>query len=255
MQTLWIQYYTLFRKEVVRFMRIWKQTLVPPLINQTLYFVIFGAFIGSQVRDIGGVSYMAFIVPGLVMMAVINSAYVNIAGSFFGSKFQRNIDEMFVSHTPKWVIVAGYVTSSMLRGIMVGFIVFLVSFLFIKPEINNLFLVILFVTLTSFVFSLAGLINGIYAKKFDDVSIIPTFIITPLVYFGGVFYSIKDLPEVWQTVSQFNPILYMIDGFRYGFYGVSDINPLVSALMLVVFAIIFTGINLHLLNKGTGIKS
>ncbi len=250
-----IAYRTIVRKEVTRFMRIWVQTLLPPVITQTLYFVIFGKFIGSRIGEIQGISYMAFIVPGLVMMAVINNAFSNVVSSFFSSKFQRSIEELLVSPTEEWVIVAGYVTGGVLRGILVGLLVFIVSFIFIQPTIFNPFIILVFILLTSLVFSLAGLINGIFAKGFDDVSIFPTFVLTPLTYLGGVFYSIQSLPEVWGKVSQLNPILYMVNGFRYGFYGVTDVNIGISIFILLTCAIILVGLNLYLLKKGIGLKT
>ena len=251
----YIAFKTIVRKETVRFMRIWSQTLLPSAITQTLYFVIFGKFIGSKIGDIGGINYMAFIVPGLVMMAIINNSFANVVSSFFGSKFQRNIEELMVSPTPNGVIVAGYATGGVLRGIVVGVIVFAVSVFFTRPVIYNFGIIILFVILTTVIFSLGGLLNGIYAKKFDDVAIFPIFVLTPLTYLGGVFYSIHSLPETWQRVSALNPILYMVNGFRYGFYGVSDVNILTSILISLGFIVLLTVVNLHLLNKGTGLKS
>lgn len=251
----WIAYNTIMRKEVVRFMRIWTQTLLPPVITQTLYFVIFGSFIGSQVRDIGGVPYMAFIVPGLVMMAVINSSFQNVVSSFFSAKFFKNHEELMVSPTPNWVIIAGYVTGGTLRGLLVGIIVFLVSVFFTQPTVDNIFIVGLFILLTSILFSLGGFVNAIFARKFDDVSIFPTFILIPLTYFGGVFYSIKDLPAMWQNISRLNPILYMVDGFRYGFHGVSDVNLWMSITVLVGFTVGLTGLSLWLMKKGIGLKN
>ena len=246
---------TIVRKEVVRFMRIWSQTLLPPAITQTLYFVIFGKFIGSQIGNIHGISYMAFIVPGLVMMAVINNSFANVVSSFFGSKFQRNVEELLVSPTPNWVIVAGYVAGGVLRGITVGIIVFCVSIFFTHPIISHFWIIVLFVILTTIVFSLGGFLNGMMAKKFDDVSIFPIFVLTPLTYLGGVFYSIHSLPQAWQHLSKLNPILYMVDGFRFGFYGISDVNIGISALILISFIVILTLINLYMLNKGIGLKT
>lgn len=243
------------RKEMVRIFRIWVQTLVPPVITMTLYFIIFGSFIGSQLRDIGGYDYMAFIAPGLIMMAIITNSYSNTVSSFFSTKFQRNIEELLVSPTPDWVIVLGYISGGMTRGLSVGFLVSLVSLLFVRLPIFNIFHTVLFAILTSFVFSLAGMINGIFARKFDDISIIPTFVITPLTYLGGVFYSISLLPELWQTVSKVNPIIYMINGFRYGFLGISDINVWVGLGMLVLFSVLLFSVNLYLLKKGTGIRT
>jgi len=246
---------TIIRKEVVRFMRIWPQTLVPSVINQVLYFIIFGTFIGSQVGDVNGIPYMAFIVPGLVMMAVINSSFSNVVSSFFGSKFQRSIEEMMVSPTPDWVIVTGYSMGGVLRGIIVGTLVFGVSAFFTRPEVYCFGLLFVFIFLTALMFSLGGLVNGIFAKKFDDVSIFTTFVLTPLTYFGGVFYSISDLPQIWQTISKFNPVLYMVDGFRYSLYGVADLNVWVSITVLVAFTLAFAGLNIYLLRKGIGLRS
>ncbi|MFA5830046.1 MAG: ABC transporter permease [Candidatus Gracilibacteria bacterium] len=251
----WIAFYTIVRKEIVRFLRIWMQTLLPPVINQALYFVIFGAFIGSQIKNIHGVPYMAFIVPGLVMMAVITSSFANVVSSFFGAKFNRNIEELMVSPTPNWIILAGFTIGGVLRGILVGIIIFIVSAFFTHLEIYNLGIVITFIVLTSILFALAGFINALFATKFDDISIFPTFILTPLTYFGGVFYSIKDLPVFWQNLSRLNPVLYMIDGFRYGFFGASDVNVAVSAAILVGFTITLATIALVLLKKGAGLKT
>ncbi|MCA9409551.1 MAG: ABC transporter permease [Candidatus Omnitrophica bacterium] len=251
---LYIAYYTIVRKEVVRFMRIWSQTLLPPVITQTLYFLIFGKFIGSQIREINGVSYMAFIVPGLVMMSVINNSFSNVVSSFFGNKFQRSIEELLVSPTPNWVIIMGYITGGIFRGIVVGFLVFCVSGFFTKPEIHHFGIIVLFVILTSIVFALGGLVNAIFAKKFDDVNIFPVFILTPLTYLGGVFYSIQSLPPIWQNLSKLNPVLYLINGFRYGFYGFSDVDIVFSFLMLVVFMVVLLMISLFLMNKGIGLK-
>lgn len=255
--TNWIQFYTITRKEIIRFTRIWSQTILPPVITQSLYFIIFGGFVGSQIAQINGVSYMGFIVPGLVMMAVITSSYSNAVSTFFQAKFQRNIEEILVSPTPNWIVISGYTAASVLRGLLVGFVVFLVSVGFVRPQVQNPLIIAIFVLLTAVVFSLGGLLNGIYAKKFDDVSIFPTFILTPLTYLGGVFYSINQLPEIWQKVSLLNPILYMVNGFRYGFYGdkFSDVNIFLSFGILVAFAIGLWMICLNLLNKGTGLKS
>lgn len=243
------------RKETTRIFRIWIQTLVPPAITIILYFIIFGRLIGSQLRDIGGYDYMAFIAPGLIMMSIITNSYTNTVSSFFSAKFQRNIEELLVSSTPDWIIVLGYVSGGMVRGLFVGLLVSIISFFFTRLPLFNLGYVVMFAVLTSFVFSLAGMINGIFARKFDDVSIIPTFVITPLTYLGGVFYSISLLPDFWQTLSRANPIIYMVDGFRYGFLGVSDISVLVGLGMLLLFSIILFSINLFLLKNGIGVRT
>lgn len=254
-QANWIAFKTIIRKEVVRFFRIWTQAFLPPVITQTLYFVIFGGFIGSQLSEINGISYMSFIVPGLIMMAVISSSFANVVSSFFSSKFQRFVEELLVSPTPNWVIIAGYVGGGALRGIIVGTIVFIVSVFFTRPTIYNIWLILFFVILTAILFSLGGLINAIFAKKFDDTMIFPTFILTPLTYLGGVFYSIDKLPDFWQKISKLNPILYMVDGFRYGFYGFSDVNIWYSILILCGFTFVLTIYCNYLLKKGVGMKN
>lgn len=251
----WISLRTIIRKEVVRILRIWTQTLIPPVITQTLYFVIFGKFIGSRIGEVQGIDYMSFIVPGLVMMAVINNAYGNVVSSFFSAKFQRNIEEILVSPTPHWVIVLGYVIGGVIRGVSVGILVFIVSCFFTKPVIYNFPVIMVFVILTSVVFSLGGFTNAMFATKFDDVAIVPTFILTPLTYLGGVFYSVHSLPEIWQNASRFNPILYMVNGFRWGFYGTSDVPVGLSALLLIVFIIMLGSLNIVLMNRGKGLKS
>ncbi len=251
----WIAFKTILNKEVNRFMRIWAQTLLPPLINQSLYFVIFGGFIGSQIQSIQGVSYMSFILPGLVMMAVINSSFANVVSSFFGSKFQKSIEELMVSPTSKEVILLGYTIGGVLRGLLVGILVFLVAFFFIEIEVQHPFFIFTFVFLTALLFALAGFLNGLLARKFDDISVFQTFILTPLTYFGGVFYSIESLPPLFQTLSKFNPILYMVDGFRYGFFGFSDVNVWMSFGVLVGCCLLVGGICWDMLRRGYGLKS
>ncbi len=251
----WIALNTIVRREVNRFMRIWLQTLLPPVITQTLYFVIFGNFIGSQMGQMQGLNYMAFIVPGLVMMAVINSSFANVVSSFYSSKFQRNIEELLVSPIPNWIIMVGYAMGGVFRGLMVGGIVLGISIFFHRPQLLHVFIIIIFVFCTAVIFSLGGLMNGIYAKSFDDISIFPTFVLTPLTYLGGVFYSIHRLPEFWQRVSHLNPILYMVNGFRYGFYGVSDVSMEVSLGIMIGIIFFLISINLFLLKKGTGLKA
>ena len=250
-----IAFTTIVRKEITRWTRIWTQTLLPPVITQSLYFVIFGKFIGSQIGRIHGINYIDFIVPGLVMMAVINSAFANVVSSFFGAKFQRSVEELLVSSIPNWVILAGYVIGGAIRGVLVGIIVFLVSIFFTHPQIQHFGIIVIFVILTSFVFSLAGFLNAIYAKKFDDVAIFPTFIITPLTYLGGVFYSIHSLPVLWQKVSMLNPILYMINGFRYGLLGVADTSVSLSLGVLVALVLTMTFVNWWIFKTGRGLRA
>lgn len=254
MKASFISFYTIVQKEVKRFLRIWPQTLVPPVITQTLYFIIFGAFIGSQLSEINGISYMAFIVPGLMMMAIINMAYTNVVSSFYIGKFFKNIEEMIVAPVSNHSIIWGYSLGGMLRGLIVGVFIFIISAFFTQPTVHSFGMIVLFSILTAAIFSLAGLINGIFARSFDDINVFPTFVLIPLTYFGGVFYSIHDLPEVWQTASKFNPILYMVDGLRYGFYGFSDLNVWYSLAMLVGLTVVLSGVNVYLLNKGIGLK-
>ncbi len=254
-QRIFVSYLTIVRREVYRFFRIWTQTMLPSVVTSVLYFLIFGAFIGSQVKPINGVSYMQFIVPGLVMMAVITNAFQNVVGSFFGAKFMKNIEELMVSPTPSWVIIAGYTTGGVLRGVVVGGIVLLVSIFFTSLSILHPFLIILFMILTALLFSLAGLFNALFAKNFDQISIIPVFVLTPLTYLGGVFYSVTTLPPLWQNLSYFNPILYMVNGFRYGFSGFSDVNVAASLVILMVLNLLLAYIDWRLIEKGTGLKN
>lgn len=219
----WVAFRTIVRKEITRFLRIWVQTLIPPVITMGLYFVIFGHLMGARIGQMGGFDYMTFVIPGLIMMSVINNSYSNVVSSFFSAKFHRNIEELLVSPTPAYVILFGYVFGGALRGLLIGLIVTGVSTFFAKLAVEHFWLSMLVIVLCSVLFAIAGLINAIFANSFDDISIVPTFVLTPLNYFGGVFYSIELLPEFWQSVSQFNPILYMVNAFRYGFLGVSDV--------------------------------
>lgn len=251
----YVAFRTILDKDIKRILRIWSQTLLPPAITMTLYLVIFGSFIGSQVRNIDGFAYMEFIIPGIIMMAVITNSFTNVATSFFMVKFQKSIEEILISPTPNWVIVLGYSAGGVFRGLLVGLIVLSISLLFASLKIYSLIMIIIFILLTSFVFSLGGLLNATLAKKFDQVNIIPTFVLTPLTYLGGVFYSIKVLPEFWQNLSLLNPIFYMVNGFRYGFLGISDVNIWIGFWLLVIFATGLLMTNLHLLKKGTGLKN
>lgn len=251
----WVAFKTIVNKEVSRIMRIWTQTLVPPTITITLYFLIFGTFIGERVGDINGVSYMAFIIPGLIMMAVINNSYSNTVSSFFGAKFQKSIEELLVSSTSTLTIIMGYVVGGMFRGLAVGVLVTIISLLFNIFTIHNAFVLLSVVLLTSFMFSLGGLINSMFAKRFDDVMIVPTFVLLPLIYLGGVFFSINQLSPFWQIVAQFNPILYIINTFRYGFLGQSDINIFFAYAMLILACVIMFVIAYRLLDRGYGMRS
>lgn len=251
----YIAFKTIVIKEVLRFARIWLQTILPPMITTALYFIIFGRLIGAQIGDMDGFKYMDYIVPGLIMMAVITNAYANVVSSFYGSKFQRHIEEMMVSPTPNYLILLGFVAGGVARGLSVGLAVTLVSLFFSHLHIHSLAVTVSIVLLTSILFSLGGFINGVFAKSFDDISIIPTFVLTPLTYLGGIFYSIKMLPEFWQHVSLANPILYMINAFRYGFLGVSDISPVVSYVIVIAFIAVLFAFSLHLLNRGYGIRT
>jgi len=250
-----ISFYTILRKGVMRILRIWSQTLLPSIITSVLYFTVFGNILGARIGSLNGVPYILFVVPGLVMLAVITNAYMDVATTFFVSKFfSRNIDEILVSPTPPYVIIAGFIASGVLRGMLVGVLVMLVSLFFALPSIAHPLIVILFLFLSSLVFALGGLINGIYAKSFDGISIVPTFVLTPLVYLGGVFYSIHSLPAAWQNVSLANPIFYIINGFRYGFLGTGDVSLLTCVAVLFGLAVLLLVANIYYLKKGLGLR-
>ena len=251
----WTAFCSLLSKEINRFTRIWVQTLVPPAITMTLYFIIFGSLIGSRIGDMGGFSYMEYIVPGLIMMSVITNSYSNVASSFFSSKFQRNIEELLVAPVPNYVIILGFVMGGVVRGLLVGTIVTGVSLFFVELNVEHWGIIIVTVFMTSVVFSLGGLINAVYAKTYDDISIIPTFVLTPLTYLGGVFYSISLLPEFWQGVSKLNPIVYMVNAFRYGFLGVSDVGIVTSFSVLTIFVVALYAVAHFLVTKGIGLRS
>ena len=246
---------TIVRREVMRILRIWGQTLVPPAITMTLYFLIFGSLIGSRIGDMGGYDYIDFIVPGLVMMAIIQNSYGNISSSFFGAKFGRHIEEMLVSPMPNWVILGGYVSGAVLRGLMVGVIVLCIAMLFTKVRIPHPMITLGTVLLGATIFSLAGFVNAVYAKKFDDVAIVPTFILTPLTYLGGVFYSVKMLPDWAQTMTHANPVFYMVNAFRYGLLGTSDIPVGVAFALMIGFVLVLGALGLWLLKRGIGLRS
>ncbi len=245
---------TLVRKEVIRVLRIWIQTIVPPAITMTLYFIIFGNLIGRRVGQMDGIDYMSYIAPGLIMMSVITNSYGNVVSSFFGAKFGRHVEEMLVSPMSNSAIIIGHVAGGVLRGLFVGTLVTAIALFFTRLDVQHPLITISIVLLSSVVFSLAGFINAVYAKKFDDISIIPTFVLTPLTYLGGVFYSISLLPEFWQTASKANPILYMVNAFRYGILGRSDIGILNAYAILIVFVIVLFTACLMLMRRGVGIR-
>ncbi|MEE9287679.1 MAG: ABC transporter permease [Gammaproteobacteria bacterium] len=250
-----IAYQTIVRKEVTRFTRIWIQTILPPAISMALYFVIFGQLIGPRIGKMGGFSYMEYIAPGIIMMAVINSSYTNVVSSLFGAKFQKHIEEMLIAPIPNFVILAGYITGGVVRGLMVGVVVTGVALFFTGLHINNFLVMASVVLMTAILFSLGGFLNGVFATKFDDISIIPTFVLTPLTYLGGVFYSITLLPEFWQSVSHANPVLYMVNTFRYGILGVSDINIFTAFAIIILFITALIAASLYVLNRGIGLKA
>jgi ABC-2 type transport system permease protein len=250
----WIAYLTITRKEIRRFMRIWVQTIFPPVVMVALYFIIFGNLIGQRIGEMDVMRYIDFIMPGLVMMSIITNSYANVVSSFYGAKYSRHIEEMQVAPVPNLVILLGFVSGGIARGISVGVAVTLVSLLFTEFSVHNPFVVLLVALLTSCLFSMAGLINAIFANSFDDISIVPTFVLTPLTYLGGIFYSIALLPEFWQKVSLGNPILYMVNSFRYGFRGSSDIDLGVALAVIVAFIVILAAVSLVLLQRGTGIR-
>jgi ABC-2 type transport system permease protein len=247
---------TIVRREVTRILRIWSQTLLPPAITATLYFIIFGSLIGRRIGEIApGVSYIEYIAPGLIMMSVIQNAYGNITSSFFGAKFQRFVEEMLVSPMPSWTILAGYISGAVLRGFMVGVIVLIISLFFTKIHLYHPFVTLSTFVLAATIFGLLGFINAIYARKFDDIAIIPTFVLTPLTYLGGVFYNVAQLPSPWRELSHANPILYMVNTFRYGLLGVSDIDPAWAYLVMLGFVIGLGAVCLNLLHRGVGLRA
>ena len=248
--------HTVVRREIVRIMRIWTQTLIPPAITMTLYFVVFGKLIGGRIGTIqGGFSYMQYIVPGLVMMSIITNSYGNISSSFFGAKFQRSVEEMLVSPMPNWVILLGYVTGAVVRGLIVGILVLLIALFFTRLQVAHPVITLLSVLLGATIFSLAGFVNAIYAKKFDDIALVPTFVLTPLTYLGGVFYSVTMLGEPWQAISRANPILYMVNAFRFGVLGISDVRVDVAFVVMLGFVVVLSAIALSLLKRGVGLRS
>lgn len=253
-QRYWITFSTLLHKEVTRFSRIWVQTVLPSAITTTLYFVIFGRLIGERIGTMDGFAYVDFIVPGLVLMAVITNAYSNVVSSFYSSKFSRYVEELLVSPAPPWVILSGYVAGGVVRGVIVGVVVTLVAMLFTDLTPHNLAVTLAVFVLTAVLFALGGFINAVFANSFDDISIVPTFVLTPLTYLGGVFYSIDLLPGFWQGVSLLNPVLYMVNAFRYGLLGTSDIPLFMAFVIILGFIVVLGFISLRLLQRGVGIK-
>ena len=245
---------TLTYREIRRFFRIWQQALIPSVITTMLYFVIFGSFIGSRIGSMGGFEYMQFMAPGLIMLAVITNSYSNVVSSFYGNKFSRSLEELLVSPMTTYLILIGFVAGGVARGIIVGILVLITSLFFTEIVVQNISLTLLVIILTAILFSLAGLLNAIFADSFDDINIVPTFILTPLIYLGGVFYSITLLSETWQIISKLNPVLYMVNAFRYGMLGVSDINVNFAIGMISFFIIIFYTASLYILKKGIGIR-
>lgn len=253
----WTAFYTMLRKDIVRMFRIWVQTFLPSVITSSLYFLIFGTVLGSRIGTMQGVDYMSFVVPGLVMLAIVTNAYANSSFTFFQSKFfARSIDEMLVSPMPPWLMIAGFISGGLVRGVLVGTLVLLISIFFtgLHLSIFNLAIILLFAILTSLVFALAGLVNGVYAKSLDAINIVPTFVLTPLVYLGGVFYSVHSLPQLAQYVTFVNPVFYLINGFRYGFLGIADIPLWISLAVLAGMIAALIAINLYLIRKGLGLK-
>lgn len=254
LKSQWIAFNTIFRREIRRFMRIWLQTLVPPAITMALYFIIFGNLVGSRIGQMSGFSYMQFVVPGLIMMSVITNAYANVVSSFFGAKFQHFIDEMLVAPVPNYVILLGFVLGGVCRGLAVGAIVTGLSLFFTDLHIEHVWIMLSMLVLTAFLFSLAGFINAVFASKFDDISIVPTFVLTPLIYLGGVFYSLDLLSDFWAAAARLNPILHIVNTFRYGVLGVSDTNIVVAFAMVIIFNIVAFLYCMHLLKTSKRLR-
>ena len=253
----WIAFYTMLRKDMIRIFRIWVQTFLPSVVTSVLYFAVFGTILGSRIGEMQGVNYMQFVVPGLVMLAIVTSSYANSSFTFFQSKFfARSIDEMLVSPMPPWLIIAGFVSGGVIRGILVGLLVMIVSLFFtgLHVTIFNVLVILGFAILTSLVFALAGLVNGVYAKTIDGINLVPTFVLTPLVYLGGIFYSVHNLPDWWRAITYANPLFYLINGFRYGFLGISDIPLAIAVLLLSVMIVALIGVNWYLIRTGLGLK-
>ena len=250
-----VAFRTILFKEIRRFTRIWPQTLLPPAITTALYFLIFGKLIGERIGSVHGVSYMDYIVPGVILMSVISHSYSNVVSSFYSTKFQHHIEELLVAPVPNWIILTGYVCGGIARGVMVGAVVTVISMLFTQVNVAHWGIACTVLFLTATLFALAGFINAVFADSFDDISIIPNFVLTPLSYLGGVFYSLAMLPPLWQTIALGNPILYMINAFRYGLIGVSDVDIVLAFEMTAGFIVFLSVFSLVLMHKGVGIKN
>ncbi|SCZ62958.1 ABC transporter permease [Thiohalomonas denitrificans] len=250
-----IAFKTIVVKEIRRFRRIWPQTILPPMVTTALYFIIFGGLIGSRIGPMQGLSYMEYIVPGVIMLGIITNSYANVVSSFFGAKFQRFIEELLIAPVPNYMIVLGYVAGGMARGLSVGLMVTLVAAFFVDLEVHSWFITLSTALLTALLFAIGGFINAVYAKSFDDIAIIPTFVLTPLTYLGGIFFTVEMLPGFWQNVALFNPILYIINAFRYGLLGVSDIDVGVAFGIIGLFIVALFSFALYLLHKGIGVRS
>lgn len=255
LQQQFIAFMTILRKEIRRYLRIWTQTLLPSAITMSLYYLIFGSLIGSRIGEMGGVSYMQFVVPGLIMMSILTNSYANVVSSFFGAKFNNSIEELLVSPIPNYVILWGYVAGGVSRGLLVACIVTAVSLFFTRLEIHNIAIVVAVVMLTAILFSILGLINAVFANTFDDVNIVPTFVLTPLTYLGGVFYSLDLLPSFWATVSQANPLVYVVNAFRYGMLGVSDVSVEFAFGMIIFFTLLAYSYAMYLLRTGKRLRT
>ncbi len=251
----WVALLTLMRKEIRRYTRIWSQTLLPSAITMSMYFLIFGSLIGSRIGEMGGVSYMEFVVPGLIMMAIVTNSYANVVSSFFGSKFNNSIEELLVSPTPNHIILLGFVSGGVSRGMLVAVIVTIVASLFVELNIHSYAVVVAVVALTSILFSLCGLINAVFANTFDDINIVPTFVLTPLTYLGGVFYSLELLPDFWAMVSRANPLVYVVNAFRFGVLGVSDVSVGFAFAMIGAFTLVAYLYAAHLLRTGRRLRT
>lgn len=251
----YIGYKTIVTREVTRFMRVWTQTLLPSIITTVLYFLIFGNLIGSRIGTMNGFSYIQFIAPGLIMMGVITNSYANVVNSFYLAKFQRSIEEILISPLPNYLILLGFMTGGIIRGLITGLIISIITLFFTHLHLQHIIFMLAIITLSATLFSLAGFINGLIARNFDDIAIVPTFVLTPLTYLGGVFYSIKLLPPFWQHVSLANPILYLIEAFRFGMLGISDINVYFALSAIILCVVMAFFIALYMLQKGVGVRT